>query len=75
MKPVYCCRRCGEEISRTAEECPHCGHNPGSIARRFGAGALVFGGALTLVSPPVRLLGVFVEIIALGGSYLLSPAE
>ncbi|TYT63690.1 hypothetical protein [Natrialba swarupiae] len=74
MKPVYYCRRCGEEISRHAEECPHCRYNPQSIAWRFGVGALIFGTALALVSPPVGLFGVFVGILAVGGSYLLSPA-
>ncbi|ELY90623.1 hypothetical protein C483_11201 [Natrialba hulunbeirensis JCM 10989] len=75
MKPVYFCARCGEELSRTVEECPHCGYCPKSIAWRTGVGALIFGGALTLVSPPVGLLGVFAGSLAICGSYLLSPAE
>ncbi|RQH00909.1 hypothetical protein [Natrarchaeobius oligotrophus] len=74
MKPIYFCRRCDEELPRTAEECPHCGYNPASIAWRFGAGALIFGGGLALVSPPIGLFGIFVGIVAIGGSYLLSPA-
>ena len=74
MKPVYFCRRCDAEIPRTAEECPECGYHPQSIVWRFGVGALIFGGALALVSPPVGLLGVFVGIIAICGSYLASPA-
>ena len=75
MKPTYFCSRCGEEIPRTVAECPHCGYDPKSIVWRFGAGALLFGGALTLVSPPVGLLAVFVGAVAVAGSYLLSPAE
>lgn len=75
MKPVYFCSRCGEEIERRADKCPHCGYNPQSIAWRVGAGALIFGGGLTLVSPPVGLFGVFLGIVAICGSYLLSPAE
>lgn len=75
MKPVYFCGRCEEEIPRDVEECPHCGYHPQSIAWRFGVGALIFGGALTFVSPPVGLLGVFVGIVAVAGSYVLSPAE
>ena len=75
MKPVYFCRRCEAEIPRDVEECPECGYNPKSIVWRIGVGALIFGGALTFVSPPVGLLGVFVGIIAVVGSYLASPAE
>ena len=75
MKPVYLCRRCEEEIPRDVDECPHCGYDPQSIVWRFGVGALLFGGALALVSPPLGLLGVFVGLIAVPGSYLASPAK
>ncbi|ADD05537.1 uncharacterized protein Nmag_1966 [Natrialba magadii ATCC 43099] len=74
MKPVYICSRCGEEISRTVDECPHCGYHPQSIVWRVGVGALIFGAAAALVFPPVGLIGIFAGVLAVGGSYLLSPA-
>ncbi|THE65707.1 hypothetical protein D8Y22_05925 [Salinadaptatus halalkaliphilus] len=75
MKPAYFCSRCTEEIPRDAEACPHCGYDPQSIAWRVGVGLLIFGGALAVVSPPIGIFGVFVGIVAVGGSYLVSPAE
>ncbi len=75
MKPVYYCRRCEAEIPRDVDECPECGYNPQSIVWTVGAIALLVGGGLLLVSPPVGLLGVFLGVIAICGSYLASPAE
>ncbi|RQG95076.1 hypothetical protein [Natrarchaeobius chitinivorans] len=74
MKPVYYCRRCDEEISRTADECPHCGYYPQSIVWRIGVGALIFGTPIVFVSPPIDLFLVFVGVLAICGSYLASPA-
>lgn len=68
------CRRCDAEVSRHDDECHECGYNPGSAIRRFGLGLVIFGGALAFVSPPIGLLGVFVGIVAIGGSYLFTPA-
>ena len=68
------CRKCDAELSRHDDECPHCGYNPGSAIRRFGLGLVIFGGAFALVSPPIGLLGVFVGLVAMGGSYLFTPA-
>ncbi|WIV68539.1 hypothetical protein [Natrialbaceae archaeon AArc-T1-2] len=69
------CRNCGEEISRHDLECPDCGYNPGSAIRRFGAGLVIFGAGIAFVSPPIGLFGIFAGIIAMGGSYLVTPAE
>ncbi|SDR28733.1 hypothetical protein [Natronobacterium texcoconense] len=75
MKPAYVCSRCEEEIPRDVYECPHCGYNPKSIVWRIGIGALVFGTGIAFISPPIGLFGVFVGILAVGGSYLATPAS
>ena len=68
------CRKCDAEISMHDTECPECAYNPGSVIRRFGIGLLLFGFGVSLVSPPVGVFMLFSGVVAIGGSYLATPA-
>ncbi len=40
-KKTWPCKSCGEEISKKAEACPHCGHNYKKEATQIGCGGLI----------------------------------
>lgn len=68
------CRKCHADISKRDSACPECGYNPASVARRVAIGILFFGGVLGLLYPPSLVFSLFLGLILLVGSFLLTPA-
>ena len=58
------CEECGESITTVAEECTHCGHNPGRD-QYMGPGLMIFVGSILTIFIVTAIIGIPMALIGI----------